>query len=86
MVSSFKNLGSIRGNIDDRTLTWFGSVSFVLAGIAKIIWASLVDIYGFKKIFSIVLALQILMATSIYYLVEMNQWLYMICVFISFIC
>jgi MFS family permease len=65
-------LGSTKGDIDDRTLTWIGSIGAVLAGVAKIFWASMVDIYGFRKIYSIILVLQVIMAASIYTVVSIN--------------
>jgi nitrate/nitrite transporter NarK len=55
MMTSFKTVGSITGNIDDYTLSWTAAIAALSGGIARIFWAFLLDIYGFKKVYGALL-------------------------------
>jgi hypothetical protein len=65
MASSYKNVGSTIGNIDDYTLSWTGAFAGLCGGVARIFWAYLLDIYGFKKVYGVLLVIQILVAGTI---------------------
>lgn len=56
MASAFKNFG-IENNIDDFTLTLAGALGSAMNGTSRIVWATLSDKYGFKKIYACILIL-----------------------------
>jgi hypothetical protein len=69
MLGSYKNLGSVKGGIDDMTLTIYGIFAAIIGLIAKIVWSTLIDKYGFKLICSIILIIQIILSITIYQIV-----------------
>lgn len=56
MSNQFKQYG-FTGGIDDKTLTLIGSSGALFNGCFKIFWASLLDYYNFKQVYSIVLGI-----------------------------
>lgn len=86
LVATFKNFGSVRGGIDDTTLTLAGSVGALVNGIFRVLWSLLLDKYSFRTIYSIILVIQIIMACSIYFIVVINKYLYMVWIIISYAC
>lgn len=86
MASSFKNFGCIEGDIDDFTLTIAGSIGSFFNGFGRLFWALLQDRFGFKKIYLIVLTIQVGVSASIFFIVTVNKYLYVVWVATSFIC
>ena len=54
MSNSFKQFG-FKGGLDDKTLSMIGSFAALFAGCLKIFWATLLDFYPFKKVYSVIL-------------------------------
>lgn len=71
--------------IDDKALTLAGSIGSVCNGSSRIIWAAFQDRYGFKKVYYILLLLQLAVSASIYS-VRQDAVLYTIWVALSFLC
>ena len=58
LVNAFKNFGS--ENIhDDNFLTLVGGIGGAMNGLSRLAWASLMDIFGFKRIYGSLLLLQV---------------------------
>jgi MFS family permease len=85
LVAAFKNFGSTTGGIDDATLTLSGSVGAFVNGIFRFIWSALLDKYSFKLIYSIILVTQVIMACTVYFVVQ-QKYLYMLWIIISYAC
>lgn len=82
MISVYKILGEDNG-IDDLTLTIAGSCGAVANAASKFGSGLLVDRYGFKKIYVITLLIQILVASTIYFVVKLDKYVYFIWILLS---
>jgi Na+/melibiose symporter-like transporter len=72
-------------NLSDKVLTVAGALGSVCNGCSRIMWASLQDKYGFKKVYGVILVLQLILSLTIYQ-VRTNEYLYVTWVAISFLC
>ena len=84
MSNQFKQYG-FTGGIDDKTLTMIGSCGALFNGCFKVFWASLLDCYNFKPIYSIVLTIQITCLVAVHWAVN-NSYTYFIVICLSFMC
>ena len=84
MANQFKQYG-FTGGIDDRTLTIIGSWGALFSGCLKVFWATLLDYYNFKPIYSIILCIQISGLIAVHWAVY-NSFTYSIVVCMAFIC
>jgi Na+/melibiose symporter-like transporter len=71
--------------LSDHTLTLAGALGSVCNGSSRIIWATLQDKYGFRRIYFILLCLQLVDSLTIYYVRE-SDFLYTVWVAIAFAC
>lgn len=58
LVNAFKNFGSKKIS-DDGFLTLVGGIGGAMNGLSRLFWASLMDKYGFKRIYGALLILQV---------------------------
>lgn len=58
---------SNQDNLDDSILTIVGSLGAICNGGSRIIWGTLQDKYGFKKVYSTIMATQFVIALTINY-------------------
>ena len=58
MANSYKNYGFDLGK-DDSFLTLVGSLQALTNGLSRAMWGLLLDRFGFKKIYSIILIMQV---------------------------
>jgi MFS transporter, OFA family, oxalate/formate antiporter len=71
--------------LSDHTLTTAGAIGSVCNGGSRIFWATLQDKYGFKKVYTCLLTLQLIVAFSIYSVKE-SAFFYTLWVSFSFLC
>ena len=89
MAHTFKALGIASIN-DDLFMTTVGSIGAVVNGCSRSAWAMLIDKYSFKRIFCILLIIQILLSATLVNISEIGKesWigkpLYMIWIWASF--
>ena len=62
-----------------------GSFGALFNGCFKIFWATLLDYYNFKPVYTIVLCIQVTMLTVVHWAVY-NAWTYAIVICFSFMC
>jgi len=74
------------GGIDDTFLTLVGSVSSIANGAARAIFGTIQDKTGFRAIYKIILGMELLFCTLITVIVHTNKYLYMLWVFMGFLC
>ena len=86
LPSVFKTMGMQLGGIDDKFLTLVGSIGSVANGLSRIVWGPLQDKIGFKTIYRIVLCTELLVCSLMVTIVKTNQYLYLIWVFLSYLC
>ena len=60
----FKDYGLIKIN-DDEFLTLIGSIGFIFNSSFRIIWGSLMDFFGFKKVYWVLLSFQLALICSL---------------------
>lgn len=82
LVAAYKIFGK-ENHIDDFTLTFAGSLGSVLNGGSKVLNGILADKIGFKKIYYVVLILQIILASTIYFIAQLDKAFYVIWVGLS---
>lgn len=70
---------------DDLFLTTVGSVGAASNGVSRFVWASLMDRFGYKKIFSCMLVIQAIIAGTFSSIAD-NKALYLIWYMISMSC
>lgn len=84
LLGAFKQYGQTQ-IADDEFLSLAGSVGLLLNGVFRIFWSTLLDHFAFKKVFSILLGIQLLMISvveiSVFY-----RWFYFVVVVISISC
>ena len=86
MASVTKTMGMQKGGIDDEFLTWIGSIGSVANGLSRIIWGPIQDKTGFKAIYRVVLVIELLVCSLITFIVQTNRYLYMVWVFMGYMC
>ena len=82
-ASSYKVVA--QNTISDRSLTIAGAFGSVLNGFSRVAWGALLDTYGFKKLYFMLLTIETIVAFSIESC-KYNATLYIICVALSFLC
>ena len=70
---------------DDLFLTTVGSVGAASNGISRFVWASLTDKYGYKKMFTLMLIIQLCVAGS-FVSISHSKPLYLVWYMISMSC
>ena len=83
MASVYKT--TAQDTLDDHTLTLAGALGSVCNGSSRIMWASIQDKFGFKRVYFCLLLIQIVMCFSIFYL-KSYAFLYVSCICFSFLC
>ena len=83
MASVYKNLGN-ENEIDDFTLTLAGSLGSFSNGVSRFFWGVAADKIGFKKAYGILLCIQIVFSATIFFIVKLNKYLYVIWVMVSY--
>ena len=82
--NQFKQFG-FTGGLDDQTLTTIGAAGALFNGCFKVVWATLLDYYNFKPVFSVIICVVMLCLATIHWAVY-NQYAYTIVVCLSFMC
>jgi nitrate/nitrite transporter NarK len=72
-------------NLSDKVLTIAGAMGSVCNGCSRILWAAFQDKYGFKKVYVVLLILQLALSLTIFQVKE-NEYLYVIWISLSFLC
>ena len=80
----FKDYGKDYIN-DDEFLTLVGAVSSLFNGFFKFFWATLLDYYPFKKIYGVLIWIEISCIVLINYAVY-NKWAFMIVSCLTYMC
>ena len=72
-------------HLGDGTLTTAGAIGAVCNGASRIVWATLQDKYGFKRVYFVLLVIQLLVSALVYPL-RADAPAYLLCVALSFAC
>jgi Na+/melibiose symporter-like transporter len=72
-------------SLDDHVLSLAGSVGMLCNGISKFVWATMFDYIGFKKVYRILLFLQVIACSTIFFARD-RAVLYVIVVSLTFFC
>lgn len=83
VAQAFKNCAT--DFLVDSQLAIAANVGLFCNGSFRFVWAALFDYYGFKKVYTVVMILQ-LVASSTIYVARANHILYTIIVGLSFVC
>ena len=83
VVNYFKQYGNIYIQ-DDKFLTFVGSCGLLCSAVGRLLWAPIVEYFGFAVSYNILLVLQFCVAFIIP-LVEFNEDMYMIWILIAFL-
>ena len=86
LASVFKTMGMQLGHIDDVFLTWIGSLGALANGGSRIFWGPVYDKTGYKLIYMIVLAIELVVCPLMPIIVATNKYLYLIWVFLGYLC
>lgn len=76
IAANFKSYGSI-GIPDDQFMTIVGAIGSSFNGFSRLFWAYLFDIFGFKKVYFILLCLEIPVAFTLT-IVHKSKFLYLV--------
>jgi OFA family oxalate/formate antiporter-like MFS transporter len=83
VASVYKNSASMV--LSDKVLTIAGSIGSFCNGSSRFIWASAMDYFGFKKVYTVIMIMQ-LVACSTIYQARYNGDIYIGVVAMSFLC
>jgi hypothetical protein len=83
-LSQSRNFGILNGITSDQFLAFIASMGAVFA-MFRWVWSWAMDHYSFKLIFSLLLALQILLCFTIFF-VDKNQWSYALWIWLFTFC
>ena len=83
IASVYKSFGSEK--LGDSVLTLAGSIGAVCNGGSRIFWANLQDYIGFKKVYFIIMILQIIVSSTIFFIRE-SAPIYVTWIALSFLC
>ena len=72
-------------NLKDGTLTIAGAIGSICNGGSRMFWASLQDKYNFKRVYFVLLVIQ-LVVSIIIYPIRAHAGAYVFCVALSFLC
>jgi len=86
MAAVYKNYGSVYCDFSDSTLTLAGSLGASCNGISRIFWAPLADKLGFKRVYFVLLCIQILISGTTHFVCNFNSVMYVIWVCLSYWC
>ena len=86
LSSVFKTMGMQIGDIDDYFLTWIGSIGSLANGLSRVVWGPIQDKVGFLPIYRTVLVMELLVCSLLPLIVQANKYLYLIWVFMGFLC
>ena len=64
LASVYKDYGN-DGDLSDAELTVTGAIGAIGNGVSRILWASLLDKYGFRKVYGCVLVVQLICSVGI---------------------
>jgi MFS family permease len=81
----YKSYGSGIGGIDDETLTWTASIGAISNCISRLVFGKLIDKMGFKKLYTILLFLQLTNTVISYFCVHIAP-IYFFCVLLNNFC
>ena len=81
LVSTFKPVALNAGVIKDDEITIIGSLSMISNGAARLVWSSMQDKFGFKKVYFVLLIIQFVISLSIYsFRQDLYSYLILVCV------
>ena len=83
MAAAYK--GIAQELLDDDTLTLAGAIGSICNGCSRYFWASLQDVYGFRRVYFVVMVIQLVVSATIWN-VRGNAYLYPVWVALSFLC
>ena len=63
LASVFKTMGMQLGHYDDAFLTWIGSIGSLANGLSRVVWGPMQDKTGFRKIYQVVLGIELLVCS-----------------------
>ena len=86
LASVFKTMGMQLGHYDDAFLTWIGSIGSLANGLSRVVWGPMQDKTGFRKIYQVVLGIELLVCSLLPLIVKTNKYLYLVWVFMSYLC
>lgn len=79
----YKQLGLAVG-IPDSVLTWAASMSSLVQAVTRLSFGALYDIYGFKRLYIILLSINVVNGLICYY-ARTITWLYFICILLDYL-
>lgn len=83
-TSVYKQYGKDYIN-DDRFLSIVGATSSLFNGVFKFVWGTLLDYYDFRKVYGLIISLEILMIFSVQVSVY-NKWAFMAVSWMTYMC
>lgn len=86
LASVFKTMGMKMGHIDDNFLTWIGSIGALANGCSRIGWGPIYDKTGYRMIYKIIIGIELVVCPLMPIVVAANKYLYLICVFLGYLC
>jgi len=82
----YKLYGMQKGDIDDMTLTWAGSIGSIANGAARVFWGIQQDKYGFKFVYNCILIMEVIVMIFLVTEIASHTVIYFILVVIGFFC
>ena len=86
LASVFKTMGMQIGHYDDVFLTLIGSLGALANGCSRICWGPVYDKTGYRMIYKIILGIELLVCPFMPLVVSTNKYLYLIWVFMGYLC
>mmetsp|Transcript_37153 Transcript_37153/g.45359 ORF Transcript_37153/g.45359 Transcript_37153/m.45359 type:complete len:299 (-) Transcript_37153:255-1151(-) len=86
MASVYKAMGMQMGGFDDSFLTVIGSVGSLANGLSRVGWGAMQDRTGFRPIYRVVLMIELLFCSLMPLVVTTNRYMYLIWVFMGYLC
>ena len=86
LASNFKTMGMQVGGYEDLFLTVVGSVGSVANGLSRVVWGPMQDKTGFRPLYLTVLITTLLLFSTLPSVVKANQYLFLIWVFVNYLC
>ena len=83
--NSFKTFGSSFGNIDDSVLTWAASFGAICSSLSRVIFGKFLDSMGFKKLYFVLLAIQLTTCIAAYTCVK-SVVIFFACILANNVC
>ena len=84
MAAAYKDFGSEKIN-DDQFLALVGSISFLMNGVFRIIFAQWMDFSSFKLVYGVLLGVQIVVSVTLDF-VAGTDWLFFIWICVAMAC